>query len=508
MAMPLSALIRQRAIQTPFRQIYFNMTDTQQTDAGVHHHRHTDDLLAHIKGLLEKQQLVSGLVERSEMPRHQLVQSLVERQQSNQLRQQINRMHPADIAFALESLPLEERSQLWDQVDRGHMGAVLVELSDGVRESILRDMGREDVMRAAWQLETDELADLLPQLPSHIIPELMESLEHLDREQVRTAASFPEHSVGALMDFDIVTVRVDNTLEVVLRFLRRRGELPEDSTLLMVVDRTGHLKGTLSLEALLVNEADTVVGDIMNPDPLAFHTDDPLEEAAAAFERYNLITAPVTNVHGQLLGCLNVEAVLEYVQEESKKDILAQAGLREEEDIFAPVLQSGRNRWPWLGLNLVIAFIASRIIGQFEDTIAQVVALAALMPITANVGGNAGNQAMALVIRSLALNQLNTSNFGRLLSKELAIGVMNGLIWGGIMAFATYLLYQRVDLAVIMLLAMVITLMVAALTGVLIPVSLKQAGQDPVLGSSILITGITDTLGFLIFLGLAAFILH
>jgi magnesium transporter len=196
--------------------------------------------------------------------------------------------------------------------------------------------------------------------------------------------------------------------------------------------------------------------------------------------------------------------MLEYIHAESQKDILAHAGLREEEDIFAPVWISSKNRWPWLALNLCIAFIASRIIGQFEDTIAQVVALAALLPITANVGGNAGNQAMALVIRSLALNQLNRSNFGHLLSKEMAIGLLNGLVWGGVMALATYLLYQRIDLAIIMLFAMIITLVVAAFTGVFIPVGLKKSGHDPVLGSSILITGITDTMGFLIFLGLAA----
>lgn len=480
------------------------MEPDNKTDFDNKHHQHADQILEQVNNLLDKQSLVTGLVERQQMQEHELVSSLVRRQEETQLRHQINHMHPADIAMALESLPLNRRNQLWSLVEMGQMGPILIELSDSVRESILNDMGKDQVIRAAWQLETDELADLLPQLPSHVIPELMESLEHVDRQQVMTAAAFPESTVGALMDFDILSVRVDNTLDVVLRFLRRRKSIPEDAAVLMVVDREGLLKGTLSLESLLVNDGDMLVGDLMDTSPVAFHTDDPIKEAANAFERYNLITAPVVNSHGQLLGCLNVEAVLEYIHEESQKDILAHAGLREEEDIFAPVWSSSKNRWPWLALNLCIAFIASRIIGQFEDTIAQVVALAALLPITANVGGNAGNQAMALVIRSLALNQLNSSNFGHLLSKEMAIGLLNGLVWGGVMALATFMLYQRIDLAVIMLLAMIITLVVAAFTGVFIPVGLKKAGHDPVLGSSILITGITDTMGFLIFLSLAA----
>lgn len=483
------------------------MEPEHHPDQLIKHHRHTRELLNQISTLLEKQSLVTSLVERQEMPQHQLVSSLVQRQQANHLRQQINHFHPADIAMALESLPKEQRNQLWDLIDTSHLGAVLIELSDPVRESLLHDMGRDQLMRAAWQLESDELADLLPQLPSHIIPDLLASLEHEDREQVKTAAAFPPDSVGALMDFDILSVRIDNTLDVVLRFLRRRGSIPEDSAVLMVVDRSGYLKGTLSLESILVNDGETRVEELMNSKPIAFHTDDSLQQTANAFERYNLITAPVINAHGQLLGCLNVEAVLEYIHKESKKDILAQAGLREEEDIFAPVWRSGRNRWPWLALNLCIAFIASRIIGQFEDTITQVVALAALLPITANIGGNAGNQAMALVIRSLALHQLNRSNFSHLLIKELMIGLMNGLLWGSIMGLATWILYDRFDLALIMVSAMVVTLVVAALTGVLIPVALKQAGQDPVLGSSILISGITDTFGFLIFLGLAASII-
>jgi len=480
---------------------------TDKGDMIPQHHKHTQLLLEQIRELLNKQHLVSDLVERQDMPRHDLVQSLVERQQANELRAKVNRMHPADVAFALESLPPEERALLWQYVDNRHMGVVLIELTDAIRETLLEGMGRGEIVRATRHLDSDELADLLPQLPSHVIPDVLASLDSEDRDEVRLSASFPEDTVGALMDFDILSVRVDNTLDVVLRYLRRRGSLPEDSGVIMVVDRQGYLKGTLSLEALVVNDGDVPVGEVMEHDPVTFHTDDSLEEAASAFERYDLITAPVTNAHGQLLGCLNMEAVFEYVREESQLDLLNQAGLVDEEDLFAPFWSSGRNRWPWLALNLVIAFIASRVIGQFESTIAQVVALAALLPITSNVGGNAGNQAMALVIRGLALNHINSSNLGRLVIKEVAIGVMNGLIWGALMGAATWLIYQRFDLAIVMLLAMTLTLILAALLGVFIPVILKNLGQDPVLGSTILITGITDTMGFLIFLTLAALLL-
>lgn len=242
----------------------------------------------------------------------------------------------------------------------------------------------------------------------------------------------------------------------------------------------------------------------MEIDPIAFHTDDPLTEAAAAFERYGLMTAPVVNAHGRLLGCLNVDDVLEYVKANSQRDLLAHVGLPQDEDLFGPVLSSARNRWPWLALNLIMAFVASRVIGQFEGTIEKVVALAALMPIIANVGGNAGNQAMALMIRSLALSQVGAGHFRRLLFKEAAIGLINGVVWGSVMAAATWLLYENLMLAGVMLMSMILTLLMSVVTGVLVPVGLRRAGQDPALGSSILITGFTDVMGFLIFLGLAA----
>jgi len=470
-------------------------------------HKNLQSILAHINELMEKQALVSTLVTKQQMRRHELVQGLVAKQQANELRRQINQLHPADIAYVLERQPLERRRTLWELVDPALDGAVLLEVSDAVRENLLADMDRGEILKAAGHLDSDDIAELVPDLPPQLVPDLLDTLEHRDRERVQSALGFPEDTVGAIMDFDFLAVREENSLDVVLRFLRRRERLPAASAPLLVVDRENTLQGSLALETILTHPGDTRVGEVMRRQPVVFHTDDAAADAASAFERYDLIAAPVVNAHNQPVGYLLVDAVLDYVHDASQRDLLAQAGLREGEDLFAPIWRSGRNRWPWLGLNLLIAFVASRIIGQFEATIAQVVALAALLPIAASVGGNTGNQTLALVIRGLGRGQIEGRNFPRLLRKELSIGLLNGVLWGGLMGLLVWAIYGRPALGGVMLGAMVLNLLLASLAGVLIPVGLKRAGQDPALGSSILLTGLTDTLGFLIFLGLGAMLL-
>jgi magnesium transporter len=275
----------------------------------------------------------------------------------------------------------------------------------------------------------------------------------------------------------------------------------------MVLDRSGVLLGTMEMDALLVNPGSYCVRDVMNDTPVHFRTDDDAGDAANAFKRYDLISVPVVNAYHQLVGSLNIESVLDYIQETSQKDLLGQVGLHEEEeDLFAPVWRAAKNRWHWLALNLLIAFVASRIIDQFEHTIAAVVALAALMPITANIGGNAGNQSLALVIRGLSTKQLNDSNMLRLMFKETRIGFINGTIWGAVMAVMTLVLYGDFRLAILMQISMILTLVISGMMGVLVPATLKRFGHDPVLGSSIVITGVLDTLGFFNFLGLAGLI--
>lgn len=443
-------------------------------------------------------------MDRSSGPRHELMHDLVIRQQVETLKREINQLHPADIAYVLENLPLEERRRLWGLVDRRYYGAVLLEVSDVVRETLLKGMDRAEILGITRHMDTDEIADLVPNLPGETVQELFQNLDQAGRAQLESALACPEGTVGALMEFDAAAVREDVTLDVVVRFLRRRGELPSGIDALLVVDRGGLLRGTLPLEALLVNAGDTPVVEVMRRDVVSFHTNDAASDAAQAFDRYDLIAAPVVNVHNQLVGILKVEAVLDYIHGHSQRGLLNQVGLREEEDLFAPIWKSAKNRGFWLALNLLTAFVASRVIDQFSATITQVVALAALMPIVAAVGGNTGNQTLALVIRAYALKQINDSNFRRLLGKETTIGALNGLVWGGSMGLITLLLYQSPAIVGIMLLAMFITLTFASLSGVLTPTILRNFGYDPAYGSAIILTGVTDSLGFFVFLGLAA----
>ncbi len=468
------------------------------------HLKQLEKTLADIRALLEKRALVTQLTQRQPMQRHEVVQSLVEKQETNLIRQRLMQLHPADIAYVLEGLPLEERREVWGLVDPKRDGAVLLEVSDAVRDTLLADMNRGEIISAARHLDSDELADLVPDLPPEVVPELLSSLGTVTRDQVQSALSFPEGTVGALMHFDMVTIREDKTLEVVLRYLRHRGQLPGQAGVLMVIDRRGLLRGVLTLADLVVHDVDTRVAEVMHTDTVRFHTHDKAEEAGLAFERYGLVSAPVVNAHDQLVGCLAVETVLEYNRERAEQDLLKQAGLREDEDLFAPVIQSGRNRWPWLAVNLLTAFIASRVIGLFEHTIVELVALATLMPIVASVGGNTGNQTVALVIRGLALKQIHDANLRHLVRKEASIGCMNGTLWGALMAVITWLLYQNVGLSLVMFAAMTLNLTLASLAGVFIPLTLKSLGRDPVMGSSVLLTALTDSMGFFIFLALAA----
>lgn len=463
-----------------------------------------DQSLTRIRDLLAKQALVRDLVHKTETRRHDVVEGLVQRQQRNELQRQINQLHPADIAHVLETLRADERLVLWELVDRRFAGAVLLELSDPVRRSLIDSIPHEQLVGVAERLESDDIADLAPDLPGDVVHRVLQSLDYEDRSQVQSVLAFPEDSVGAQMDFDLVAVRTDVTLDVVLRYLRRRGSLPSGTDRMMVVDRDGMLRGTLKVDALVLHSGEALVADVMDAEPVCFHTTDYAADAARAFERYDLIVAPVINTHGRLVGCLKVDDMLDHLREASHKDVLASVGLTEDEDLFAPPWLAARGRWAWLALNLLTAFIASRVIGQFEGTIEKIVALAALMPIVASVGGNTGHQTLALMIQGLALKQVDTANFRHLLMKEVSVALINGVMWGGIMGVLTWMLYGQPALGAIMFAAMVLNLLLAALSGGLVPMGLKRAGQDPALGSSIILTGITDSFGFLIFLGLAA----
>jgi magnesium transporter len=463
--------------------------------------------LQEVQDLLQRQRVVENLVGRQEMQRHELVEQLVHRQHLAELHAKLDKLHPADVAFILEALPLEDRLVVWDLVKADRDGEILLEVSDAVRESLIASMDPRELVAAAETLEADEIADLVPDLPEDVVQEVVRALPLEEREQLRAAMSYQEGTVGALMDFEMVTVREDVTLETVTRYLRRLDELPANTDQLFVVDRAQRLKGTLPIARLVVTDLETEVAQVMVPESVKLFADDGAEAAAQAFERYDLVSAPVVDAFNRLLGRLTVDAVLDHVREKSAEKQLAEAGLSAEEDVFAPVWNSFRNRWSWLAVNLVTAFVASRVIGAFEGSIERLVALAALMPIVAGIGGNSGNQTTTMIVRALALGQIQPGYWRQLLAKELGVATLNGVVWGCSLGLITYWLYDRVALGGVMALAMLLTLLLAALMGVAIPYVRTRLGKDPAVGSSVMITACTDSGGFFIFLGLATLFL-
>lgn len=463
--------------------------------------------LQQVIALLDKHRLVESLVHKQDMPKHDLVELLVHRQNLNELQKKLDVLHPADVAYILEALPLEQRLDVWELVKAERDGEILLEVSDAVRQTLIADMDSDELLAAAEQLDTDELADLAPDLPKDVLQDLLESLDSQNRERLQSALSYSDDAVGALMDFDIVTIREDITLEVALRYLRRLGTLPDHTDKLFVVDRDDILRGVLPLKRMVVNDLDANVADVMAEDTVMFHPEDVADEAAKAFERYDLVTAPVVDKNNKLVGRITVDAVMDFIRDEAESDKLSMAGLREEEDFFASIWKSVQNRWAWLAINLVTALIASRVIGLFEGSIEKIVALAALMPIVAGIGGNSGNQTTTMIVRGLALGQVASHNMKSLITKELGVALLNGLIWGGVLALIAYALYGNYQLGLVMMAAMTLNLLLAAIMGVMIPLVMNKFGRDPAVGSSVLITAVTDSGGFFIFLGIATIFL-
>ncbi len=487
------------------------MSELEKTIEAIRDPEAAQFALIEVQEMLTRQKLETEIVSREQhsvgSERQDLVRQLVAKQQLAALQVKLDRLHPADIAYILEALPREDRLTIWDLVRAERDGEILVEVSDAVRETLIASMDREELVAAAETLDTDDLAALAPDLPEEVVEEVSEGLSIEEREQLRAAMSYPDGSVGARMDFEMVTIREDVTLEVVLRYLRRFDELPDQTDQVFVVDREEKLVGALPIAKLLVHEPDTMVADVMVKEFMALHPHDDVSDAAQAFERYDLVSAPVLDHQGGLLGRLTVNEVVDIIREEGEQDVFAQAGLREEEDLFASVWASAKNRWLWLALNLGTAFFASRVIGAFEGTIERVVALAALMPIVAGIAGNSGNQTMTLFIRSIALGQITAKNASRIVAKELGIAGLNGLVWGSVAGAFAWWLYNDTDhgltLGLTMMLAMLLTLLIGALIGILVPLTLQRMGRDPAIGASVLLTFSTDSMGFFIFLGLA-----
>ncbi len=474
------------------------------------HHRHLEQARSQVIELLSRQAVERELIYRSgegaeRSAKQDVVTMLVARQHQAALEQRLAGFHPADIAFVLESLEPESRALAWPLVAADRRGAVLLETTDGVRRALICNMPAEEVADVLRPLDPEDIAQLVASLPEEAQRAVLEKLDQADLVEVRSVLSFPDGSVGAAMDLDFVSVREDASLEAVQRLLRRRKELPAHTNELIVVDRGNKLRGFLPLSQLLLGEPEASVAEQMSRDPVFFYTDDPMQEAETSFEKYDLVSAPVVNLHDQVVGRITVDAVVDAIAERAQTEGLRKVGLSgEDEDLFAPIRHAARRRWPWLAVNLLTAFIASRVIGAFEHTIGQLVALAALMPIVASIGGNSGNQSVALVIRGLAMNQLGPAQLRRILVRELGIAGINGLVWGFVLGVATLVLYGDARLSLVIAAALTLNLLVAGFVGVCAPAALHRFGRDPVMGSSIVLTATTDSMGFLIFLGLAA----
>lgn len=455
--------------------------------------------------LLEHPALVESIIARRPLGTSGADRTLLD--QTAELCTLIAALHAADLADLLESLPHDERLALWQLTPQDKRGFVLFEASDAILDDLAAAMRDKDILRALHPLEIDHQAQLARRLPRHLLGRILTALEPRQRAQLRASIHYEKDRVGYIMDFNLLTLRPDVTLAVVQRYLRRRKVIPDATDKLFVVDRKNTLLGELALTNILLHAPTTPVAQLMEQEPAVFEPENAIVDVASAFERYDLISAAVVDSKGKLMGRVTVEDIVDVVNRESDQHLRRSGGLAPSEDVYAPVAKAVRNRGGWLAINLCTALIASRVIGLFEDTLSHLVALATLMPIVAGIGGNTGNQTITMIVRALALHQLEHGKISTLMLKELGVAVVNGLIWGAALGVITVLLYGSVGMGGVMMLAILLNLLLAALMGVVIPLAMVKLERDPAVGSSVMITAITDTGGFFIFLGLATLFL-
>ena len=412
---------------------------------------------------------------------------------------------PAEVAHLIESSPPKVRKMLWELIDTENEGEVLQHLNDEVSGLFLSEMSAEELVNLTAELDTDDVADILQQIPDHVSDAVLRGMDSEDRNRLEAVLAYPEDTAGGLMNTDTVTVRPDITLDVVLRYLRRHRSLPEMTDNLLVINRSNEFIGILPINKLLVSDLNQTVREVMSTDAQTIHAAMDEEDVAKIFERHDLVSAPVVDNHGKLLGRITIDDVVDVIRDTADHSLMSMAGLDEEEDTFAPAFKTGKRRALWLGINLLTAFIASAVIGLFDETIERLVALAILMPIVASMGGIAGSQVLTLVIRGQALGHINSiSNVRWLLNRELAVGFFNGLLWAMVIGVATLLWFNDWQLAWIIAAAIIINLVVAALSGAAVPLILKRQRIDPALAGGVILTTITDVVGFFSFLGLAS----
>lgn len=423
------------------------------------------------------------------------------------IRVTLTKLHPADIGQIIESLTPEQRPAVWAEIPDDKLGETLLEMSEGVRATLLQELDKESIVAAVRLLDVDDIADLIPELPDEILADVLLTVDRAARADLGEVLSYPEDTAGGLMNTDALTIREHIPLQVVSRYLRLRGELPEFTDKLFVVNRESRLSGVLPISVLLTQPGSDRVSQHMNREPVAFKALDTHTDVAMAFEKYNLVSAAVVDEDNKLIGRITIDDAVDVLREAADHSLMARAGLSEEEDIFAPVSRSVKRRALWLAVNLVTAVIASWVIAHFERTIEQLVALAVLMPIVASMGGNAGTQTLTVVIRGLSMGTISPANARRVLRQEVLVGGLNGLVFALAVAGIAVLWYQHYTLGLVIALAMVINLAVAAAAGVLLPMLLQRFGIDPALAGGVALTTVTDVVGFLALLGLAAVLL-
>ena len=418
---------------------------------------------------------------------------------------QIKEVHPAEIARLLEAIQPKDRSILWPDIDILIQGEILKEVNEDVQSQLIGEMTVDDLVKATEKLDSDDLADLVPNLPESAVHSLLLTLDFKHREHLNKILSYPEDSAGGLMNTDFITVRPDVTIRAVIRYLRLLKEMPVDTDQVFVVDRNFNYLGSLLITTILTEEPGQTIQNLINsehPKPISAETDE--TEVALLFEERNLISAPVIDEKNQLVGRITIDDVVDVIRDQAEHSVMSMVGLDEDEDVFAPILLSSRRRSVWLGVNLITAFIAVYFIGLFEATLQQKIALAILMPVVASMGGIAGTQTLIIVTRGIATGRVSAANIRLLINKEVAVSLLNGFIWSIVIGLITFYWFSDLLLSFIIALAIIVNLVVAAFSGAFLPLMLTRLKIDPALAGGVILTTITDVIGFVAFLGLAA----
>lgn len=443
-------------------------------------------------------------------PTQQNLQQLREWLEDGRLRsaaRMLHSLHPAEIAHLLESVPLRERAVLWEMVDPEDEGDILVELADEVRDGLIRDMHAERLVAATDGMEVDDLVDLLADLPEAVTQQVLQSMDAHDQDRIRQVLAYDEDTAGGLMNVDTVTVRPDVTLEVVARYLRAKRAIPDGTDSIFVVNRNDEYIGSLYLSRLLTADQDTIVAAVMSTDLLPIPADTPSADVIWEFEHRDLLSAAVVDQQYRVVGRITIDDVVDEIRDEAEHSLMSAAGLDEEDDMFAPVFRSASRRALWLGINLGTAFLAAAVVDQFQTTLDKIVLLAVLMPVVPSMGGVAGMQSLIIITRGIALGQIDRRNASRILRKELLVGILNGIGWAIVVAAATYLWFGDWRIGGVIGAAMICNLFIAALAGFAIPLTLKRLHIDPALAGGVVLTTVTDVVGYAVFLGLGAALL-